>query len=102
MPLVKCSDCGHEISDQAPACINCGRPIRPDPADQKGKKVVTELTSKNIKSVQAVGALLVVVGGFLFFKSTESSAYTIYSSISFVSGLVILLCSEISRWWHHG
>ena len=26
MPLITCPDCGKEISDQAPACPNCGRP----------------------------------------------------------------------------
>ena len=27
MALVKCPDCGRDISDQAPACIGCGRPL---------------------------------------------------------------------------
>lgn len=26
MPLIQCPDCGHKISDQAPACVQCGRP----------------------------------------------------------------------------
>lgn len=26
MPLISCPDCDHSISDQAPACPNCGRP----------------------------------------------------------------------------
>jgi hypothetical protein len=35
MPLIRCPDCGTEVSDQAAACIKCGRPIgaakQPDP-----------------------------------------------------------------------
>ena len=27
MALVKCPDCGREVSDQAPSCPNCGRPM---------------------------------------------------------------------------
>jgi hypothetical protein len=27
--LVKCPDCGRDVSDQAPACIGCGRPSAP-------------------------------------------------------------------------
>jgi hypothetical protein len=27
MALVKCPDCGHDISDRAPACVNCGAPM---------------------------------------------------------------------------
>ena len=29
MSLVPCPDCGHDVSDAAPACIHCGRPLRP-------------------------------------------------------------------------
>lgn len=28
MPLVTCVDCGKQISDAAPACIHCGRPMK--------------------------------------------------------------------------
>ena len=28
MALIKCSECGKEISDKAPACPNCGMPLR--------------------------------------------------------------------------
>lgn len=28
MALIKCPDCGKDISDMAPACIHCGRPIK--------------------------------------------------------------------------
>lgn len=28
MPLITCPDCGHSVSDAAPACIHCGRPLR--------------------------------------------------------------------------
>ena len=27
MALVKCPDCGRDVSDQAPACVGCGRPM---------------------------------------------------------------------------
>lgn len=27
MPLVSCPDCGRSVSDAAPACIHCGRPM---------------------------------------------------------------------------
>ena len=31
MGLVACPDCGRQISDAAPSCIGCGRPMRPAP-----------------------------------------------------------------------
>ena len=32
MPLVTCPDCGKEVSDSAPACVGCGRPMESAPA----------------------------------------------------------------------
>ena len=26
--LIKCAECGHEISDEAIECVNCGYPIK--------------------------------------------------------------------------
>src|ERR1051326_5517177 len=31
MPLIRCKDCGHDISDAAPHCIHCGRPTTAAP-----------------------------------------------------------------------
>jgi len=31
MALIKCKECGHEISDEALACPNCGKPQRNKP-----------------------------------------------------------------------
>jgi len=38
--LIKCEDCGRDVSDRAPACPNCGAPIAP-PADKNGPEGVT-------------------------------------------------------------
>ena len=32
MALVKCPDCDKEVSDSAPTCPNCGRPMKEQPA----------------------------------------------------------------------
>lgn len=32
MALTKCEDCGHDVSTQAAACPNCGRPLNAAPA----------------------------------------------------------------------
>jgi hypothetical protein len=36
MALIKCPDCGREVSDLAPACPQCGRPIAANPARGMG------------------------------------------------------------------
>lgn len=28
MAMIKCSECGKEISDKAKVCVNCGNPLK--------------------------------------------------------------------------
>lgn len=35
MALIKCSECGKEISDKAKVCMNCGCPIRKEKKKKK-------------------------------------------------------------------
>ncbi|QDZ29058.1 zinc-ribbon domain-containing protein [Noviherbaspirillum sp. UKPF54] len=41
MPLIKCPDCGNSISDAAPACIHCGRPMKETAAPPKLNAALT-------------------------------------------------------------
>lgn len=40
MSLIKCSECGKEISDKAPVCIHCGCPLEKDKELHTTKKFV--------------------------------------------------------------
>ena len=44
MALIKCPDCGKDISDLAPACPNCGRPQSTMPPSPSPMERVTEKT----------------------------------------------------------
>lgn len=33
--LIKCPECGQEVSDKAPSCIHCGYPLQSAPTPQK-------------------------------------------------------------------
>ena len=44
MPLVKCPDCGKEVSRTAPACPECGRPT-PAPIQDTARKVERVFTT---------------------------------------------------------
>ena len=43
MALVKCDDCGHQVSTDAAACPNCGRPMKaaPEPTPAPPPTVVS-------------------------------------------------------------
>lgn len=53
MALIKCSECGKEISDKADVCMNCGNPIQKEIENQKkkNKKSYNELTKNEKKEV---------------------------------------------------
>lgn len=50
MALIACPDCGHQVSDQAPACVNCGRPILPTAA-------VTEICEVSLRRLRGLGLI---------------------------------------------
>ena len=66
--MIKCSECGNEISDQAPACPRCGIPISRPPAPSKGTNTSSEKgrTTRIVTSVicGVVVAISVSVGMF--------------------------------------
>lgn len=72
MALIKCPECGREISDQAEVCIGCGCPINQ-------KKSNNEKTAGKRTLVVVVGLLVacVALGGFIvvarFNKSSNTS-----------------------------
>lgn len=51
MALIKCPDCGRDVSDSAPACLGCGRP----------RATEAEATTKD--ALIGAGAILFVVVG---------------------------------------
>ena len=62
MPLIDCPDCGRQVSDSAPNCPQCGKPM----TIFAGKAVQT--TRKGGK-YEGVGFLLIVAGIFVCFAS---------------------------------
>lgn len=40
MPLITCPDCSKEVSDLAPACPSCGRPMQDPPKPKKKNRAL--------------------------------------------------------------
>lgn len=53
--LIRCEDCGHQVSDQAPTCPQCGRPIAPNAAPPP--QVVTRV----VKQGSGCGLFFIIV-----------------------------------------
>ena len=68
MALVTCRDCGKQVSEQAPACPNCGRPMNTQPS-----------------KVEDVNA-----GGFMGKPGTMSHALNV-GCATFLIGIVVVV-----------
>ena len=81
MAMIKCPECGKEISSKAEACPNCGMPIR-----GRQKKEPSSV-AKILKIIFGLGAMLCVICGV-----TVSPAFWILLLIDLVAfGIVGLI-----------
>ena len=87
MGLIRCADCDHDVSDSAPACPQCGRPIAAQ---------VIERTAKTWKAVQLFGGLAILFSLPLLLTDYRNAF------IVMVPGLFALLLGRTAAWWHHG
>jgi uncharacterized OB-fold protein len=84
-----CPDCGQSISDQAEACLHCGRPIA---EAERGAQVTTvTVNTRSGGKFEAVGAVLVI--------SAVIAGMTGYGSVGepmFAVGFVLFLAGRFS------
>ncbi len=93
MALIKCSECGVEVSDQADKCPKCACPISPVVDSEKAQ--VIEQTSKSLKGQLAISVIVVFLGFIML---------PFYSGVGIfflVGGLVAVIAIKVSIWWHH-
>ena len=101
MALIKCPDCGTEVSDQAPGCPKCRRPMT-QPAVQ-----TIEKTGKRYKLQMLLAVALIIVGPVTCMAgfggpTGEPSAAAGFGGLMFLGGLIWLFATKIWAWWHHG
>lgn len=96
MALIPCPDCGREISDAAPSCLGCGRPMH---SLAPATPIVIEQTSKTWKKGMLWGVAITIVGFLLFGLLPEADA--VVAGVVFLGGVVTFLGAAIGAWWNH-
>ena len=94
MALIPCPDCGTSISDAAPQCIKCGRPMGTAAA---GKPVTIQQTAKKYKGQQLLAALVCSVGVVMMIGENTMSGAGV-----FLLGLVWYFAARAGAWWSNG
>lgn len=95
MSLIKCAECGKDISDKAEACPSCGNPINKQPPVVETMEV--ERTSKKWKKKSLWGVAFIIFGALML----TTKFYGI-GILLMILGFGKLIISGIGSWWTNG
>ena len=86
MSLIKCPECGNEISDKAAACPRCGCPIN-NPSDDQEKIIMSGLCNrvKNAFFVQN-GSALLTNKRFIYMKHSLPKTFVLGAFVNLTKG----------------
>jgi hypothetical protein len=108
MALIKCPECGREISDKAPNCPNCG--YVQDTASVKGSvddainvnvnKI--EKTGKKWKSMKIWGWISIIVGFCFIGSDPKFEGPFVVGIILLIFGVIWLISAKFGNWWDRG
>ena len=106
MALVKCKECGKEVSNKAEVCVGCGYPIK-----IKQHTFNIEHTKKNLKLQLFISKytiwLFAIVAFFIHMMITNAVleekdyAYVIYALIAMAISMSWYVLTKIRIWWNH-
>ena len=106
MALVKCKECGKEVSNKADVCVGCGYPIK-----IKQHTFNIEHTKKNLKLQLLISKytmlLFAIVALFIHMMITKAVleetvyAYVIYALIAMTMSMSWYVLTKIRTWWNH-
>lgn len=104
--IIQCSDCGNEVSDAAPSCPKCGRPIS-TAADVKatgGALTTTQETAKTFKAQSIAAVALIIIGAIWLFTASaaQPAGNATVPSWMLAAGLIWYVVNRFRSWWHHG
>lgn len=103
MALIKCVECGHNISDAAFTCPNCGRSLRNINKTTQQTPVVIEKTKKKWKIVKLISVIIFIVGLYIFLIYFQKGGFNnpmtgLGFCVAFV-GFSGILIGKFGAWW---
>ena len=108
MALIKCPECGNQVSDRAESCPKCAYPLAGGGSTQAhgGKIQTIEQTSKKYKLQQllatllTIGSVIVIISAFS--GNEPSSGGAAFGVFGLLVGLIWFIVARFLAWWHHG
>jgi DNA-directed RNA polymerase subunit RPC12/RpoP len=111
MAMVKCGECGAEVSSKAPACVKCGAPIAAESQAAGAALTTTQGTSKKLKALTLLAWVMIIAGVVMFSTALpdretaaagEAAEPPMTAALLFVAGILLWIITKFRRWWHHG
>lgn len=103
MALVECPDCGQQVSDQAAACNQCGRPMSTESTGpERQQRVTTQATGRQIKAHQLIGAVVTIVGIVMAIAGNSESGVAGFGGLLILVGLIWFIAARFMGWWRYG
>jgi len=94
MGLMKCPDCGKDVSEHAPACPNCGRPFwKTTETSQAPSTRTTSLTKPAGCFLQVVAPFVALLGLTFIYGSFQTGTIeaAIWGVLIFAAGVWLLI-----------
>jgi nicotinamide riboside transporter PnuC len=98
MALINCTECGHQISDQAKACTQCGHPNQDNDSLYVSNPMKGKLTI-------IIGVILVMISILSFLVNFNKSTNPVVISLTVtfgIMGLVLIAAGKIHNWFYWG
>jgi uncharacterized membrane protein YvbJ len=101
MSLIKCSECGKDVSSKAPSCPFCGNPI----VNQNASPTVIEQTGKKWKAVKLISWIVIIFGVILFLSNIRDGGFnnpmTGFGFSMGLFGIMGAIIGKFGAWWQH-
>ncbi len=100
MALIRCPECGNQVSTVAASCPQCGAPVAS--WNIQTPLATIQRTSKPLK-LQGCLSMLLLCFGIAVFVTASSSAPAVGSMGIFLAiiGAIWVVITRIRIWWHH-
>jgi hypothetical protein len=99
MALIKCPECGQDVSDKAFSCPHCGYPFK------KQAPVTIEQTRKKWKILKLIAFFLFILALYLIGRDLfagNQNGTGLYTGIGVaVVAFILLLIGKIGAWWNN-
>ena len=102
MALVKCKECGKEVSNKAEICVECGFPLSKKKKNSSEEVKTQQKTKKSLK-LQLFLSKVMTIGGFglaYFYSLLEDDKGVIFLWIA-LAGIILYVTSRVRIWWNH-